>query len=70
MRDANWETREVEIHFSNTYNVYSLLLKAVDMGRVEGGKYLKAFCEGGAFGLSPSQLEKVDWEWIIEANEE
>lgn len=24
----------------------------------------------GAFGLSPSQLEKVDWEWIIEANEE
>lgn len=69
MREANWETREVELHFSNTYNVYSVLLKAMEMGRVEGGKYLKAFCEG-AFGLSPSQLEKVDWEWIIEANEE
>ena len=68
MRDANWETREVELHFSNTYNVYSVLLEAVEMGQEKGGEYLKNFCEGGAFGLSPNQLEKVDWEWIIEAN--
>ena len=60
--------REKWNYTSPTHTMSNLSYRDWEMGREKGGEYLKNFCEGGAFGLSPNQLEKVDWEWIIEAN--
>ncbi len=68
MREANWETREVELHFSNVYEAYGTLLRAVDENNP---RLLRNYCRSvNNFGLTVTQLAKVDWDYVISANRE